>query len=187
MENTLSNSSSFKDVPDLKKFFNAFSDVCSDKISRYILEAGYTSYFSSEMKALVTNLENNFKENIGIKIIFNSKGELAFLDKDITCEFIEDAFELKMGDKLKKIYINNENSLIKDCYKCLYNVMHSIYKEIKFDTLEMYELAKHFKISTDNIEGKVLPLIILTILEETIPFLAIKSKTLLSLASKLVF
>ncbi|GFZ33683.1 hypothetical protein CSC2_42090 [Clostridium zeae] len=173
----------------MKKTYNNFSDfvrvASSRELSYFLLDAKYTSGFSSQMNRLISELRKEGNLAADFVMFFNTDGEIAIFDEDLLGTYIGDRFlaeiESKYGNKnlnyIIKSVINNSDSVQKDfaqvCYEVIVNILDEIYMEMKYkkDLGEFYK--KTLSLDDESIDNLPLKIAALLIVEDMCRYLGI--------------
>lgn len=87
----------------MKKTYNNFSDfvrvASSRELSYFLLDAKYTSGFSSQMSRLISELRKEGNLAADFVMFFNTDGEIAIFDEDLLGTYIGDRFLAEIESK----------------------------------------------------------------------------------------
>lgn len=186
----------------MKKIYRRFSDFVSIASAReleyFILDSKFTSSFNYRMKKMIDEIKKEKNDGIEFSIMFNTNGEIALIDANIIGNYIGSNYNIKIEEYYKNASLNkivrdvingsekSQRDFITVSYSILYNILETIYSEIKCKK-DMVGIYKKDYVLTDyngSDIGAVISCVL--ILEDICKYIGIRENLLLQTINKIV-
>jgi len=177
----------------INRKFAKFVEVAAIKEQDYfILDATYTNEFNVKVKELLIEIELEGKNDLGVSVIFDTKGDIVLIDAGIIGKYIASCYNYYISnyykeDSLNRIIIEVINGgdkaqidFIKVSYTVIYDIMAGLYKEIKCKEEILKQYKNKFGFNNDYYSDEVIIVTSLLILEDISKYITIKPGAFLS-------
>lgn len=187
----------------MKKIYRRFSDFVSIASAReleyFVLDSKFTSSFNYRMKKMIEEIKKEKNDGIEFSILFNTNGEIALIDANIIGKHIGNCYNIKIEEYYKNAALNkiirdvingsekSQKDFVTVSYSILYQIIESIYSEIKCkkDIIDRYK--KDYLLTEYNREDIGAVVACILIIEDICRYIGIRENLTLQAINDSVF
>ena len=177
----------------INRKFAKFVEVAAIKEQDYfILDAIYTNEFNVKVKELFKELELEGKNDFGVSVMFDTRGDIVLIDAGIIGKYIASCYNYYISNYYKEDSLNRiimevinggdkvQIDFIRVSYSVIYNILAGLYKEIRCKKEILKQYKNKFGFHNDYYNDEVIIITSLLILEDISKYITIKPVAFLS-------